>query len=321
MERRNVGTSELAVSAVGLGCNNFGSRLDLEQARAVVHAALDLGITLLDTADSYGRRGGSERMLGQILGPRRKDVLLATKFGTPMDDEGRLKGASRSYIVSAVEASLRRLNTDWIDLYQLHWPDPATPIEETLRALDDLVRQGKVRWIGSSNMDGRQLAEAHRIALQHDLNRFVSAQNQYSLLRRDLERETLPAIEGCGLGLIPYFPLASGLLTGKYRRDRIPEGTRLATPRPHEVVFRDEADWVQIEALDAYCRARGHTLLQLAFGWLLSRPVTASVIAGATTPEQVEQNCAAARWMLTLEEQADIDRLTRDRQNDRESRW
>ena len=313
MERRKVGTSELAVSAVGLGCNNFGVRLDLEQARAVVHTALDLGITLLDTADSYGRRGGSERMLGQVLGPRRKDVVLATKFGTAMDDDGRLKGASRGYIVSAVEASLRRLNTDWIDLYQLHWPDPTTPIEETLRALDDLIRQGKVRWIGSSNMDRGQLIEAHRTALQHGLKRFVSAQNPYSLLQRDLERETIPAIEACGLGLLPYFPLASGLLTGKYRRDHIPDGTRLATPRPHEAVFRDEADWATIDALDAYCRERGRTLLQLAFSWLLSRPVTASVIAGATTPEQVRQNCAAARWTLTREEQDDIDRLPRHR--------
>jgi aryl-alcohol dehydrogenase-like predicted oxidoreductase len=310
MDRRNVGTSELVVSAIGLGCNNFGIRLDLERSRAVVHAALDRGITLFDTADNYGRRGGSERILGQVLGPRRKDVVLATKFGTAMDDEGRLKGASRGYIVSAVEASLRRLNTDWIDLYQLHWPDPATPIEETLRALDDLVRQGKVRWIGSSNLSAREVTDAHQIALQHDINRFVSAQNEYSLLRRNAERETIPAIESCGLGLLPYFPLASGLLTGKYRRDRIPDGTRLATPRPHEAIFRDQADWAMIEALDAYCHARSRTLLQLAFSWLVARRVTASVIAGATTPEQVEQNCAAASWTLTPEELADIDRLT-----------
>jgi aryl-alcohol dehydrogenase-like predicted oxidoreductase len=310
MERRNVGTSGLVVSAIGLGCNNFGIRLDLEQTRAVVHAALDLGISLFDTADSYGRRGGSERMLGQVLGPRRKDVILATKFGTAMDDEGRLKGASRGYIISAVEASLRRLNSDWIDLYQLHWPDPATPIEETLRALDDLVRQGKVRWIGSSNMSGRQLIEAHGTARHHDLNGFISAQNEYSLLHRDAEAEAIPAMQACGVGLLPYFPLASGLLTGKYRRDLIPEGTRLATPRPHEVVFRDKADWAAIEALDAYCRERGRTLLQLAFSWLLSRPVTASVIAGATTPEQVEQNYAASCWIITPPEQADIDRLT-----------
>ena len=314
MQRRNVGTSGLTVSAVGLGCNNFGVRLDLEQTRAVLHKALDLGVTLLDTADSYGRRGGSESMLGQILGPRRKDVVLATKFGTAMDDEGRLKGASRRYIMSAVEASLRRLNTDWIDLYQLHWPDPATPIEETLRALDDLVRHGKVRYIGSSNMRGCEVMEAHRTALRHNLNRFISAQNEYSLLRRDAEHTAIPAMQACGVGLLPYFPLASGLLTGKYRRDFIPEGTRLATPRPHEVVFRDKADWALIDALDSYCRERGRMLLELAFSWLLSRPVTASVIAGATTPEQLELNTKAAGWMLTPDEQGDIDRLTeRDR--------
>ncbi len=314
MQRRNVGTSGLTVSAVGLGCNNFGVRLDLEQTRAVLHKALDLGVTLLDTADSYGRRGGSESMLGQILGPRRKDVVLATKFGTAMDDEGRLKGASRRYIMSAVEASLRRLNTDWIDLYQLHWPDPATPIEETLRALDDLVRHGKVRYIGSSNMRGGEVMEAHRTALRHNLNRFISAQNEYSLLRRDAEHTAIPAMQACGVGLLPYFPLASGLLTGKYRRDFIPEGTRLATPRPHEVVFRDRADWALIDALDSYCRERGRMLLELAFSWLLSRPVTASVIAGATTPEQLELNTKAAGWMLTPDEQGDIDRLTeRDR--------
>ena len=314
MQRRNVGTSGLTVSAIGLGCNNFGVRLDLEQTRAVLHKALDLGVTLLDTADSYGRRGGSESMLGQILGPRRKDVVLATKFGTAMDDEGRLKGASRRYIMSAVEASLRRLNTDWIDLYQLHWPDPATPIEETLRALDDLVRHGKVRYIGSSNMRGCEVVEAHRTALRNNLNRFISAQNEYSLLRRDAEHTAIPAMQACGVGLLPYFPLASGLLTGKYRRDFIPKGTRLATPRPHEVVFRDKADWALIDALDSYCRERGRMLLELAFSWLLSRPVTASVIAGATTPEQLELNTKAAGWMLTPDEQGDIDRLTeRDR--------
>jgi aryl-alcohol dehydrogenase-like predicted oxidoreductase len=310
MELRNVGRSPLTVSTVGLGCNNFGVRLELEAARAVVHRALDLGITLLDTADNYGRRGGSERMLGQILGSRRKAVVIATKFGTAMDDEGRLQGASRRYIMTAVEASLRRLNTDWIDLYQLHWPDPDTPIEETLRALDDLVREGKVRFVGSSNMAGAQLSEADRIAREYGLRSFVSAQNPYSLLRRDAERDVIPAVEWCGLGLIPYFPLASGLLTGKYRRDHIPDGSRLATPRPHEVVFRDKADWDLIETLDAWCRARGRSLLELAFGWLLARPVTASVIAGATTPEQLEQNCAAAVWVLSANELAEVDRLT-----------
>jgi aryl-alcohol dehydrogenase-like predicted oxidoreductase len=311
MQLRKVGGSQLAVSAVGLGCNNFNTRLDLAQTRAVVHKALDLGVTLFDTADSYGRRGGSERMLGEILGARRNEVVLATKFGTVMDDDGMLKGASRRYIMTAVEASLARLKTDWIDLYQLHWPDPATPIEETLRALDDLVRQGKVRFIGSSNKSAAQLAAADRTAREHGLTRFVSAQNEYSLLRRDAECDAIPAMQDLGLGLLPYFPLASGLLTGKYRRDQFPEGSRLATPRPHETRFRDQADWVTIDALEDFSRARGRTLLELAFGWLLARPVTASVIAGATTPAQLEQNCGAVSWVLTPAELAEIDRLTR----------
>jgi aryl-alcohol dehydrogenase-like predicted oxidoreductase len=309
MNYRTLGSSKLLVSAVGLGCNNFGIRCDLEQTRAVVHRALDLGITLFDTADSYGRRGGSETLLGQVLGPRRKEVVLATKFGTAMDDTGDLKGASRRYIMLAVEASLRRLQTDWIDLYQLHHPDPATPIEETLRALDDLVQQGKVRHIGSSNFSAKQVIEAHEVARRADLHAFVSAQNEYSLLRRVVEQDAMPAMVACGVGLLPYFPLASGLLTGKYRREEIPSGTRLATPRPHEAVFLDAADWRLIDALEQYCKERGRSLLELAISWLLAKPVVAGVIAGATKPEQLEQNASAARWRLTEDELADIDRL------------
>jgi aryl-alcohol dehydrogenase-like predicted oxidoreductase len=313
MDYRTLGTSGLLVSAVGLGCNNFGIRCDLEQTRAVVHKALDLGITLFDTADSYGRRGGSETLLGQILGSRRKEVVLATKFGTAMDDEGTLKGASRRYIMTAVEASLRRLQTDWIDLYQLHHPDPTVPIEETLRALDDLVRQGKVRQIGSSNFSGGQVIEADETARRADLHRFVSAQNEYSILRRAVEQDSIPAMVACGVGLLPYFPLASGLLTGKYRREDIPSGTRLATPRPHESAFLAAANWKLIEALDHYCRERGRSLLELAISWLLSKPVVASVIAGATRPEQLVENASAARWRLSEDELADIERLsTRD---------
>jgi aryl-alcohol dehydrogenase-like predicted oxidoreductase len=309
MNYRTLGSSKLLVSAVGLGCNNFGIRCNLEQTRAVVHRALDLGITLFDTADSYGRRGGSETLLGQVLGPRRKEVVLATKFGTAMDDTGDLKGASRRYIMLAVEASLRRLQTDWIDLYQLHHPDPATPIEETLRALDDLVQQGKVRHIGSSNFSAKQVIEAHEVARRADLHAFVSAQNEYSLLRRVVEQDAMPAMVACGVGLLPYFPLASGLLTGKYRREEIPSGTRLATPRPHEAVFLDAADWRLIDALEQYCKERGRSLLELAISWLLAKPVVAGVIAGATKPEQLEQNASAARWRLTEDELADIDRL------------
>jgi aryl-alcohol dehydrogenase-like predicted oxidoreductase len=309
MDYRTLGTSGLLVSAVGLGCNNFGIRCDLEQTRAVVNKALDLGITLFDTADSYGRRGGSETLLGQVLGSRRKEVVLATKFGSAMDDEGTLKGASRRYIMTAVEASLRRLQTDWIDLYQLHHPDPAVPIEETLRALDDLIRQGKVRHIGSSNFSGRQLIEADETARRADLHRFVSAQNEYSILRRAAEQDAIPAMIACGVGLLPYFPLASGLLTGKYRREDIPPGTRLATPRPHETAILAAANWTLIEALDRYCRERGRSLLELAVSWLLSKPVVASVIAGATKPEQLEANASAARWRLTADELTDIERL------------
>jgi aryl-alcohol dehydrogenase-like predicted oxidoreductase len=309
MDHRMLGTSGLLVSAVGLGCNNFGIRCDLEQTRAVVNKALDLGVTLFDTADSYGRRGGSETLLGQILGSRRKEVVLATKFGTAMDDEGTRKGASRRYIMTAVEASLRRLQTDWIDLYQLHHPDPTVPIEETLRALDDLVRQGKIRHIGSSNFSGRQLIEADESARRANLHRFVSAQNEYSILRRAAEQDAIPAMIACGVGLLPYFPLASGLLTGKYRREDIPSGTRLATPRPHESAFLAAANWTLIEALDRYCRERGRSLLELAVSWLLAKPVVASVIAGATKPEQLEANASAARWRLTADELADIERL------------
>ena len=310
MDFRNVGRSGLLVSAVGIGCNNFVHRCDLEQSRAVVHKALDLGITLFDTADVYGGRGGSEDFLGRILGERRKKVMLATKFGQQMDDAGTLKGASRRYIMTAVEASLRRMRTDWIDLYQLHWPSPLTPIEETLRALDDLVRQGKVRHIGGSNFAGWQVADAHHTATHHGLTPFASFQAEYSLLARGAEREAIPAMRASGVGLLPYFPLASGLLTGKYKPDTIPEGSRLATPRPHEKRFVTDANWPVVERLETFCRDRARSLLELAFSWLLAQPVVASVIAGATRPAQLEQNVAAAGWKLTPEDLAEIDRLT-----------
>src|SRR5712692_7604527 len=218
MELRNLGRSGLRVSLVGLGCNNFGGRIELEASRKVVHRALDLGITLLDTADIYGNLGGSETCLGQILGDRRKDIVLATKFAMPMDQAKTLKGASRGYIMAAVEASLKRLKTDWIDLYQVHQPDPATPIEETMRALDDLIRQGKVRYVGCSNFPAWQVVSAQWTARHRGLDAFVSCQDEYSLLVRDIERELVPAMTEYGLGLLPFFPLASGLLTGKYNR-------------------------------------------------------------------------------------------------------
>jgi len=310
MKTRRLGNSGLEVSVVGLGCNNFGGRIGLDATRAVVDAALDQGITLFDTADAYGNKGGSESLLGEILGERRKDIVLATKFGLPMGDRFPLKGgASRRYIVSAVEASLKRLKTDWIDLYQLHRPDPETPIEETLQALDDLVQTGKVRYIGASKLAGWQLVEAEWTARGANLTRFISHQDEYSLLSRDIEREVLPAARAYNLGLLPYFPLAGGLLTGKYRRDEpLPAGTRLAGGGPLTERFLTDTNWQKLEALEAFAAAREHTLLDLAFGWLLAKGA-ASVIAGATKPEQVTANVGAAAWALTAAELSEIDRL------------
>jgi aryl-alcohol dehydrogenase-like predicted oxidoreductase len=311
MRIRNLGRSGLQVSLVGLGCNNFGGRIDLEASRKVVHKALDLGITLFDTADIYGENGRSESFLGEILDSRRKDIVLATKFGSPMDSAGKLKGASRRYILSAVEDSLRRLKTDWIDLYQLHVPDPATPIEETLRALDDLVRQGKVRYIGCSNLPAWQVVEAQWTARRANLEAFISCQDEYSLVKRDIEAELLPAAQAYGLGLLPFFPLASGLLTGKYRRDAAPPaGTRLANTERLAKRYFTEDNWRIVEALEAFCGTRGRSLLELAFSWLAARVQVASVIAGATKPEQVEQNVKAADWALTPEDMAEIDKIT-----------
>jgi len=310
VKQRNLGKSGLLVSLVGLGCNNFGMRIDLEASRKVVHKALDAGITLLDTADIYGNKGGSEDFLGQILGSRRKDIVLATKFAMPMDDAETLKGASRRYIMRAVEDSLRRLRTDWIDLYQQHRPDPLTPIEETLRALDDLVRQGKVRYIGCSNLPAWQVVEAQWTAKHHNLNAFVSCQDEYSLVVRKIESDLVPAMQTYNMGLLPFFPLASGLLTGKYKRNApLPEGTRLANTQRLADRYISDANWTIVEKLSEFAAARGHTLLELAFSWLAARPYVSSVIAGATKPEQIEQNIKAAEWALTPEEVAEVDKL------------
>jgi aryl-alcohol dehydrogenase-like predicted oxidoreductase len=314
MKTRTLGDSDLQVSVAGLGCNNLGGRIDLETARAVVHKALDLGITLFDTADGYGNRGGSERALGEILGARRKDVVLATKFGVPMDDSGELKGASRRYVPRALEASLKRLQTDWIDLYQIHWPDPQTPIEETLRALDDLVRQGKVRYIGCSNFAAWQMVEAQWTARHHGLAAFVSCQNEYSLLAREAERELVPAMQAYGLGLLPYFPLASGLLSGKYRRGApIAKGARFDLVPQFRDRFLTDANWAMVERLEAFSRARGRTMVEVAFGWLAARPTVASVIAGASTTDQVAQNAAAVGWVPGADDLAELDRITATR--------
>lgn len=313
MQERNIGTSDLRVSVVGLGCNNFGGRMDLAATRLVVDKAIDVGITLFDTADAYGEpnMGGSEECLGQILGERRKKIVLATKFGLPMDKSGNRQGASRRYITEAVEASLRRLRTDWIDFYQLHKPDPKTPIEETLRTLDELVRAGKVRAIGCSNMTAAQVDEAQACASKNGLTPFVCSQEQYSALVRGIERELIPALRRHKLGLLPYFPLASGLLTGKYKHGApMPEGSRLATSQRHINRFVTDDYMLAAEKLAAYCAQRGRTLLELAFGWLLSDPIIPSVIAGASKPEQLEQNVNAAGWTMTATERAEVDRIT-----------
>jgi aryl-alcohol dehydrogenase-like predicted oxidoreductase len=312
MQKRKLGSSTLEVSVVGLGGNNFGGRIDFAATERVVHKAIELGVNFIDTADSYGNRGGSEEELGRILGDKRKAIVLATKFGLPMDDAGTLRGASRRYIMQAVEASLKRLRTDWIDLYQLHRPDAQTQIEETLRALDELVRQGKVRFIGCSNLSAQQVIAADDTARQHRLATFVSCQDEYSLLERGIERELIPAAKARGMSILPYFPLASGLLTGKYRRGAaLPPGSRLARNARHAQEFISERNWRIVDELAAFAARRGRSMLELAFSWLLRDAVVASVIAGATTPEQVEQNVAAAGWTLTAEDLAEIDRITR----------
>lgn len=309
MTYRNLGVSGLRVSTVGLGCNNFGMRIDLDATRAVVDAAIEAGITLFDTSDSYGT---SEELLAEALAGRRDEVVIATKFGSDLRGaNGPDWGArgSRRYVRKAVERSLRRLGTDWIDLYQLHRPDPLTPIEETLSALTDLVREGKVRYLGCSNFSAWQVAEAEWTSRTSGFERFVSAQNEYSLLRTEIEAELVPACEQYGIGQLPYFPLASGLLTGKYRRgDAPPEGGRIAAWGMTGMLSDENFD--RVEALEAFAAERGVTLLDVAMGGLAARPTVASVIAGATTPEQVRANAAAGVWEPTPEDSAELYRIT-----------
>jgi aryl-alcohol dehydrogenase-like predicted oxidoreductase len=305
---RELGDSGLQVSVVGLGCNNFGRRVDLDATRAIVDAALAAGVTFFDTADSYGR-GLSEEYVGEVLQARRERVVLATKFGMDMGD-GKGPRGSRRYILDASEASLRRLRTDVIDLYWYHQPDGETPIGETLEALDELVRSGKVRAIGASNFDAAQLQEADHIARERGLAHFVAVQNEYSLLVRDAGREVLPACERLGLGFVPYFPLASGLLTGKYRGgERRPEGARLSG--------RDQIATVEqfalIARLERYADERGVSLTEVAIGALLARNVVSSVIAGATKPEQVRSNASAARWNPSQDDLAALAQLLASR--------
>jgi len=311
MEFRRLGQSGLVVSVVGLGTNNLGMKLDEESGQAVVHAALDAGVTLFDTADSYGQ---SEERLGRFLRGHRDNVVIATKFGSDVRRRGNDNGddwgarGSRRYIRRAVEASLRRLQTDWIDLYQMHQPDPATPIDETLSTLDDLVHEGKIRYIGHSNFSGWQVAHAEWTARQRDCTRFVSAQNEYSLLHKDIEADLVPALQEYRIGLLPYFPLASGLLTGKYRRDvEAPVGSRIESWGMQSRLNTETFDVV--DRLQQFADERGRTLLDVAIGGLAARPTVSSVIAGATSPAQVQANVAAGQWIPTDADRADLESL------------
>jgi aryl-alcohol dehydrogenase-like predicted oxidoreductase len=311
LRQRNLGQSGLKVSLVGLGCNNFAGRIDFDGTKAVVHKALDLGITLFDNADTYGERGGAEEYLGRILGARRRDIVLATKFGRPMDTAGKLQGASRRYIMDACEASLKRLQTDYIDLYWQHIEDPLTPQEETMRAFDDLVRQGKVRYIACSTLTAWQVVEANWIAQSQGLDHFIACQERYSLLEREYEANMSAMVQAKGLGLIPFSPLGNGLLTGKYRRNQaLPPGARLTTTQRMADRYLTERNWAVVEKLADFCAARGRSMLELAMSWLASRPAVSSIIAGATRPEQLEENTRAVDWALTREDLTEIDRIT-----------
>jgi aryl-alcohol dehydrogenase-like predicted oxidoreductase len=313
MPFRRLGRSGLVVSVIGLGTNNLGMKLDLDQSREVVHCALDEGITVFDTADVYGK---SEERLGELLRGKRDDVIIATKFGSDVRRLGNDNGidwnarGARRYVRRAVEASLRRLQTDWIDLYQMHRADVLTPIEETLSVLDDLIHEGKIRYIGHSNFTGWQVTHAEWTARTRGFERFVSAQNEYNLLQRDVERDLIPALEQFGIGMLPYYPLASGLLTGKYRRgESAPRGSRIEAWHMQSVLRADTFD--VIEGLRAFAAARGLSLLEVAIGGLAAQPTVASVAAGATSAEQVRANVRAARWRPTAEDLAELDALTK----------
>jgi aryl-alcohol dehydrogenase-like predicted oxidoreductase len=313
MTFRRLGSSGLEVSVVGLGCNNFGMRIDQDATTKVVNAALDAGINLFDTADVYGGNGTSEEYLGVALKGRRDEAIVATKFASPMGKGPNRAGGSRAWVTQALDDSLRRLGTDYIDLYQQHRPDASTPIEETLSALDDAVRAGKVRYLGSSNFAGWQIADADWTSRTNSVNRFVSAQNEYSLLSRNVERDVIPACERFGQGMLPFFPLASGMLTGKYRRNEAaPEGTRLSNPGFAGRQLSD-ANFDVVEGLEAFAADRGLTLLQVAMGGLAAQPTVASVIAGATKPEQVAANAEAGTWVPTADDLAEINRLAPSR--------
>jgi aryl-alcohol dehydrogenase-like predicted oxidoreductase len=299
MDYGRLGNSGLVVSRIGLGTNNFGGRSDFEQTRAVIERSLDQGITLFDTADVYSM-GKSEEFIGTVLGKRRQDVVIATKFGIPMGESPYQRGTSRRYIMQAVEASLGRLKTDYIDLYQFHRPDVQTPIAESLQALEDLVQQGKVRYIGECNFAGWQITDAQWTARTEHMTRLISAQHDYSLLNREAQKEVLPAARAMGMGVLPFYPLAAGFLTGKYRKGVMPEGARMTNaPGGRSTAILTERNFELLERWENFASERGHSMTELAIAWLLAQPEVGSVIAGATRPEQVEQNVAAAQWHLS----------------------
>jgi|CXWL01.1.fsa_nt_gi aryl-alcohol dehydrogenase-like predicted oxidoreductase len=315
MQYKNLGKSGLQVSAVGLGCNNFGMRIDAAQTKIVVDKAVELGINFFDTADVYGGsagRGTSEEFLGAAIKEHRRNIVLATKFRMPMGEGPLWGGGSRKYIFDAVDASLKRLDTDYIDLYQMHAPDPGTPIEETVSALNDVVKSGRVRYIGCSNYTGWQVVESQWVARSEHLTPFISAQNQYNLLDRRIEKDLGAVAEKYGVGVLPYFPLANGFLTGKYRPGQpAPEGTRIAAMGKRAEGVLTDKNFEVLTQLEEFAQQRGHAMIDLAIGWLASHSWVSSVIAGATKPEQLEQNVAAGDWKLTPEEMAEVDKITR----------
>jgi aryl-alcohol dehydrogenase-like predicted oxidoreductase len=306
MKYRHLGNSGLEVSVIGLGTNNFGGRMEFKEAREVIYAALDEGINLIDTANMYSH-GNSEEIIGRSLLDRREDALIATKFGMLWTEGPHGKGGSRKHVMDALEGSLRRLQTDYVDLYQIHQQDPDTPIEETLRALDDAVRDGKVRYIGFSNFDPWRIADAVWAARYSGFVPLISSQPEYSMLERGIERAVLPVCEYFGLGTLPYFPLAHGFLTGKYRRGaKVPEGTRLALTPAAQGRRLTDANFDVLEQLEVFAEKRGHMMVELAFAWILARKSVSSVIAGASTPEQISQNAAATEWELTGDEMDEL---------------
>jgi aryl-alcohol dehydrogenase-like predicted oxidoreductase len=311
MEYRNLGNSGLIVSALGLGTNNIGRQVDMPTTQAIVDKCLEYGMTFFDTADVYGAEPGkSEEFLGRALKRHRRDVVIATKGSGPMGKGPYWSGASRRYLMDALDASLRRLDTDYVDLYQVHFPDPKTPIEETLRALDDMVRAGKVRYVGLCNYSGLQIADAVAVAKREHLTVPISAQNRYNMIERDIEKDVVPASLEHGLGILPFYPLLAGLLTGKYRRDFTPEGTRLTSGIHFYAGILENADYDLIDRYTEFAAERGHTLLELAIGWLASQPAVGCVMTGATRVEQIEQNLRSCEWRLTPEELAQIDALS-----------